>query len=177
MNQNILIVVYNDVIYESVDYWFPLSKYERPIDVQDYEEPNWTMKGYLYDDNKELFLYADNLFFHRSDEALPYYQSAESIEKIVIRNAGNDGEDIVMNGADVSAFITQISDYEETEEELDIKESVGIVEVYYKDYPACQWIGELICVKNGSLAFYMYDEVTGQAEIFSGVLIDGIKQF
>ena len=112
----------------------------------------------MFNDVKARFLYADNLYFCRNDEILPCYQDIAFVDKIIIQKNNDKEERITITGEDINTFVQQISDYKNKEKKLDISKSVGVVEVYYKDYPACQWIGELVLLRNGEYAFCMYDD-------------------
>lgn len=143
--------IYMGKPYVQVNNWFPsVNHYEKIIVSIDDCDCN----AYLYSQNEKFIIKVDGdlageMYFLSENEKHPTYQQVDNVEKIIISEFSGQ-ETTVDDRAEIKSWIDNIN----TAKNRSLNdEAIGSICIYYKDYPAYQYVGNIYKNKSGEYTF------------------------
>lgn len=139
-------VTYLNNNYSSVYYWYPVNENYKSITVRvndnDHDASLYSLSGHnLIRVKGDL---AGELYFLSENEQIPDYKKAGKVDKIIISEfSGN--EIVLKSNSEIKEWINIFLNAEDACLKDDV---IGSINIYYKEFPAYQYIGNLC--KNGA---------------------------
>ena len=161
---------YNQHRYEPVNNWFMVD--ETGVEVRFTDDDGKNYNG-IINNNSDNFIYTDDKSFlssmllHNTEDKLPSIDEKGSIEKILIDFYDDDKKDFVIDETKLDSFINDCKKYDRDNCKIkhsDKWDSLGTINVYYKNCNAYQFYGHLLKV-NEKLALYkLLDKSSGEID-------------
>ncbi len=117
----------------------------------------------VYSGTDEKFILAEmfpgDILFHKATETLPSFENIEEVEKITV-NFYNKAA-LTLSEDSKHKFISLLSTYQQSSELIKgkkAKKGLASIEIYYKNYPAYCFVGQLIETEDGEHGFYKLND-------------------
>lgn len=165
-----IILIYKNNEYSPVNHWYMID--EHGTEARAYVGSNTVNRVkenatvLIYQDEQERFIYyqppiSGDILFHKNSDSLPSYSNNDIIDRIECIPC-NDVDNPLIIPKDLLNVFTNILLLYENPKAItykNIKANLGSVYIYYRDYPAYQFIGHIVKTSDGRYAFHRISKV------------------
>lgn len=147
-NEDEITLIYKEKEYKSVLYWYPVSNDYKNIKVNINDK---SQNAFLYSESghnsiKTEGSFMGEMYFFPENEKMPDFKKADNINKMVISRFS--GEEIIINNTvEIKNWVKTISNAPKCDKSKD--NVVGSIDIYYSNFPAFQYLGNLWKNQNG----------------------------
>ena len=140
-------VSYGGRTYSTISNWYPINDDYKSITVK-MDDSDCKANLYSLSGRNVIKIEGDlagEIYFFPKNEELPNYKNIDNVDKIVISEFSKD-ENVIKDNSGIKKWLNIISTAETSSSKDDV---IGSVNIYYRDFPVYQYLGNLCKNKNG----------------------------